>query len=108
MKNLGSDRVVKLLKAILLDTAPDETEQVENLIREIDDLRTQRNEILHRTWIPGLREGEAISASARPFREFRWAPKTPDQIQETADLMVNVVHALMVWQRLLHERTERP
>jgi len=108
LKNLGADRVVRLLKAILLDAAPEEESQIDNLIRTINDLRTDRNEILHWTWGPGEKEGEALSATSRPFREFRYSYKTPDQIQKIADEMTGVSHALMEWQHPLHKQLAKP
>lgn len=108
LKNLGTDRVVGVLKAILLDTIPEEENQIENLIKTIQELRTERNEILHATWIPGLLEGVSVSASSRPFRKFRYSPMAPDDVQKIADEMQSVSHALMEWQECLHKRLVRP
>ena len=108
LKNLGSDRVVGVLKSILLDVAPEEEPRITNLIKTIVDLRTERNKILHWTWSKGLEDDEAISASARPFREFHYSSKKARQIQQSADEMANVSHALMEWQQFLHKRLARP
>ncbi len=56
LKNLGSDRVVGVLKSILLDAAPEEKRRIDHLIKTIVDLRTKRNEILHWTLHSGLED----------------------------------------------------
>jgi hypothetical protein len=104
LKNLSMDRVVALLKSLLLDLLPEEEEAIQNLIAEIADLRSDRNEILHWSWRPGETEETAMSTSLRPFREFRYASKKASEIQEVADQMQNAAHALMQWQQLLHKR----
>ena len=104
LKNLGGDRVATLLKPLLLDWIPDEEEAINNLTAEITDLRSDRNQLLHWTWHRGKTEEDAIAATARPFREFRYASKTAAEIQEVADLMQNASQALMKWQQLLHKR----
>src|SRR4051812_48546670 len=50
LKNLGTDRMVGLLKAALLDKFPQSREQIERLCAEIGRLRTLRNNLLHWIW----------------------------------------------------------
>ncbi|MCH9053813.1 MAG: hypothetical protein IIA72_22630 [Proteobacteria bacterium] len=104
LKNLGTDRIVGLLKAMFLDTFPGKAEQIDALIKTILELKADRNGILHWTWIPGQRPETSISATARPFREFRYNELSADQVQEIADDMLAVTRALLEWQDALHER----
>ena len=108
LKNLGMDRVVSLLGAILLDAAPDEGPQIGNLLATINDLRSERNEILHWSWIPGMGGDTPLNATARPFREFRYSERTAEQVQKIADEMQDVVHALLEWQSYLRQLREKP
>ena len=108
LKNLGTDRVVRLLKAVLIDAAPDETPQIDNLIQTIIDLRAERNEILHWSLGRGIKPGTAVSANHRPFREFRYTVRSADQVQEIADEMLRTTRALIQWQSFLHARLVKP
>ncbi len=78
LKNLGSDRIVELLKAALLDLHPDET--------------------------PDSR----IAASARPYRDFQFKPWTISEIRDKANEMRFTCSALVQWRDLLHERFRKP
>ena len=106
LKNLGANRIVDLLKAILLDGFPDEADQIDALIKTILELKADRNGILHWTWIPGLSPETSISATARPFREFRYNEMDAGQIQVIADDLHAVTRALLQWQDALHERPD--
>ncbi len=108
LKNLGADRVVGLLKAMLFDTFPEKTDQIDALTKTILELKADRNGILHWTWIPGWAPGTSISATARPFREFRYNEMTADQIQVIAEDMPVVTRGLIKWQDALHQRLEPP
>lgn len=103
LKNLGTDRVVNLLNAILLDAKPNEEAVIDKLIATIRDLRGERNQTLHSFWIKGFRDDTAIAASNRPFRKFRASEKTAEQVQKIADEMQAVVHALLEWQAYLRK-----
>ena len=104
LKNLGTDRVVGLLKAILLDLHPDEATQIDNLIKTIADLRTERNELLHWTWAAGTEPGTHMSITHRPYREVQIKEWTIGQIHSTAQEMRDTGIALVHWRDLLHER----
>lgn len=108
LKNLGADRVVGALKALLLDAQPEQEEPINRLIEKINDLRTERNETLHWTWIRGYEAGTAIAATNRPFREFRHAARSAEQVQNIADEMRTVVQALLIWQETLRQPPEKP
>lgn len=108
LKNLGADRIVSLLKAMLLDAFPEEAGQIDALIKTISELKADRNEILHWTWIPGQKPETSISATARPFREFRYNEISADQIQVIADDMLVVTRALLEWQDTLRKRLALP
>ena len=108
LKNLGADRIVNLLKAMLLDTFPEEADQIDALVKTILELKADRNGILHWTWIPGLKPETSISATARPFREFRYNEMSADQIQVIADDMYEVSRGLIKWQDALRKRLALP
>jgi len=108
LKNLSADRIVGLLKAALLDAAPGEAPQIENLIQLIFRLRTERNNILHRTWLTGLAPDTAIAASNRPFRQFQWSELNADQIRDTANEMGDTVGYLLKWQAFLRKPPAPP
>ena len=108
LKSLNTDRVTGLLKAMLLDAAPEEEQQIDNLIKTIAGIRTERNEILHWSWIPGLKPGESISATSRPFRKFRYVERSAEQVQKIADEAQTVIRALLQWQTFLREGPAAP
>ena len=108
LKNFSMERIVGLLKALLLDAAPEEAPQIENLIKTIADLRSERNDFLHTFWTKGFADDTAIAASSRPFREFRFSELSAEQVQKTADEMRDVVHALLRWQEFLRKLPEQP
>ena len=108
LKNLGADRIVGLLKTVLLDTFPKKKDPIDALNKTIRELKADRNEILHWTWIPGQKPETSISATARPFREFRYNEMSADQIQVIADDMLAVTRALLKWQDALRERPVPP
>ena len=108
LKNLGADRIVGLLKAMLLDTFPEEADQIDALNKTILELKADRNGILHWTWIPGRKPGTSISATARPFREFRYNEMSAGQIQVIADDMFAVARGLIEWQDALRKRLVPP
>ena len=108
LKNLGADRIVGLLETMLLDTFPEENDQIDALIKTIRELKVDRNGILHWTWIPGMKPETSISATARPFREFRYNELRADQIQAIADDMLAVTRALLQWQDALRQRLAKP
>ena len=106
LKSLDMNRIVTLLKTLLLDLIPEEKTAITNVIAEITEPRSDRNGILHWTWVGvgGTNETVAAAVSRRPFQEFRHAMRTAEEIQEIANLMQNASHALMEWQQLLHRR----
>ena len=108
LKNLGAVRVVGLLKVMLLDTFPEAADQIDALLKTILELKADRNGILHWTWIPGMKPGTSISATARPFREFRYNELSADQIQVIADDMYAVSRGLIEWQDVLRKRLALP
>jgi hypothetical protein len=93
---------------MLIDAFPNNEPQIVALVKTISELKTDRNEILHWTWIPGLEPGTAIASTARPFREFRYSELCADQIQVIADDMLVVSKALMEWQSAFHQRPNEP
>ncbi len=101
LKNTGSDRLVGLLKALLLDAFPEEVDQVERLISLIKSARKERNAVFHNTWITGATPETSISVSSRPFREFRHKEMKPEQVQEIADDLHQAARALLEWQEYL-------
>jgi hypothetical protein len=101
LKNLGQDRVVGLMEAVLLDVEPKAEAGIKSVIAEINRLRTARNEILH--WLWGKTEDPDIArhATLRPFREPRHANKTAAEVQAVADDLMKVIHTIGDWQRNL-------
>ena len=98
LKNLGTDRVVGFLEALLMDSRPSDAMETGNLIAKIRALRIKRNETLHWFWIKGDAPDTATAATKRPFREFSFREQTAEEVQTTADEMRTVVHALLWWQ----------
>lgn len=108
LKTLSAVNIVNLLKTILLDAAPEEEPQIKNLILTINDLRSERNDILHRTWGPGGEPGTAMSVTRRPFREPRHTLRNAAQVQKIADEMLNATRALIKWQAFLRAHLVEP
>jgi hypothetical protein len=101
LKNTGADRLVGLLKALLLDLFPDEKPQVDRLVSLIKSARKERNQIFHNTWITGATPETSINVSSRPFREFRHKEMKPEQVQQIADDLHEASRALLEWQEHL-------
>ncbi|MCH8999509.1 MAG: hypothetical protein IID48_14780 [Proteobacteria bacterium] len=94
LKNLSADRVVGLLKAVLLDMPPRNPEKIEDLISKIMKLRSERNELLHWLWGKSDEADKAAYSSIRPFREKQTKEKTAAEIQEIAEGMLACAVAL--------------
>lgn len=104
LKSLAGDRLVGLLKALLLDAVPEEKQKVDNLIAEIRELKLDRNTILHWTSIRTEKPDEIIFASVRPFREFQCALRTAPDILAVSSRLESASRALMEWQSHLDRR----
>ena len=102
LKNLGADRIVGFLKAILLDRYPNEFDATNNLIAEINRIKSERNEILHWIWGKTDNPDKAAHLSARPFRQQERKTKTAAEIQQIADDAMKVVEALIWWSNHIH------
>jgi hypothetical protein len=85
LKNLGADRVVSLMKAVLLDAAPEHENLIVNLDSEINRLKSERNSIMHWIWGESDHSDTAIHLSARSFREHHQKTRTAQEIQRIAD-----------------------
>lgn len=103
LKNLSPDRIVGLLRAVLLDTLPDHETQIESLVAEIRRVRSERNDLLHWIWGKAESEDTAIQAAARPFRERRIVKRKASEIQKIADDMLQLATTLAAWQTIITE-----
>ncbi|MFH1805370.1 MAG: hypothetical protein ABID63_10835 [Pseudomonadota bacterium] len=101
LKNISSDRLVGLLKSLLVDIFPGEKPQIDRLISLIKAARKERNDVFHNTWITGATPETSINVSSRPFREFRHKEMKPEQVQQIADDLQQAGHALLEWQEHL-------
>ncbi|MDP2697598.1 hypothetical protein [Thalassospira sp.] len=107
LKNTGPDRLVGLLKSLLVDIFPDEKPQIDRLISLIKAARKERNEVFHNTWITGATPETSINVSSRPFREFRHKEMNSEQVQRTADDIHEAYAALLKWQKCLSRRQSK-
>ncbi len=103
LRNLGADRVVGLLRATLLDLAPDQADIIEALVVEIARLRGERNEVMHWLWSKSDEDDKAIHGTLRPFRTPQKKTKTAKEVHAIAEGMVEVVKSLSDWHDLVLE-----
>jgi hypothetical protein len=107
LHNLGTDRLVDLLGALLKDRFPKDHKTIETLISEIKKARRARNDFLHQIWGPMDAEGFAMRASFRPHREETFFPTTAEEIQKGADALMQCTKALIGWHNLYIEERKR-
>jgi hypothetical protein len=97
LKNLGADRLVTFVSAVLHDSFPEFTAEIDSLESEINRIKTERNEILHWIWGKSEKPETAIHISARPFRAHLQKKKTALDIQKVADDALEAVKAIVWW-----------
>jgi hypothetical protein len=102
LKNLGNDRIVELLRALLRDEPLIDKDEAERIVSEIKRLRKERNEVLHWIWGKSLDEDVAVHLSYRPFRDQQLKTKTASEVQKIADDMLEVGKVLIRWQEQIH------
>lgn len=101
LKNFSMDRVVGLLENVLLDAHPENRRSIRDLVTQINELRSERNQILHWSWLPGSKPDTGLSQSARPFREVKHKEYHSSDVQHVADEMLRLCGNLQEWQRVL-------
>lgn len=101
LKNFSMDRVVGLLENALLDAYPKDRQSIKGLITKINELRNERNQILHWSWLPGSQPETGLSQSARPFREVQHKEYHSRDVQHVADEMLRICGNLQAWQHAL-------
>ena len=114
LKNLASDRIVGLARAVLLDSAAVDSAAVPPLFAEIEAIRAERNELIHWIWGESPEGKAAIQVDARPFRMTQKKSRTDAEISAVADRAMKVIQTLGAWQRdilnqlhpALHETSE--
>ena len=97
LRNLGADRVIGLVQALLLDEFPAETEAVKTLIAGVNKARSDRNKILHWLWGKSEASDTAILATYRPFRESQEGEMTAAEIQAVAAALLAATLELNRW-----------
>jgi hypothetical protein len=97
LKNLSADRLVQLLKCLLLDRFPDFEKDINDLLATITAKRQERNEVLHWLWGKADAPDTAVMTTIRPFRDERVKHKTARELRELAQEMLNAVVALTVY-----------
>lgn len=108
LKNLGQDRLVDLLGALLKDKFANDHNEIDNLIAAIRKARSSRNDYLHQVWGPLEAEGFAMRASFRPHREEVFTPTTAEDIQSAAHSLMECTRAIVRWQDLCAKELWRP
>jgi hypothetical protein len=108
LKNLGAERVVAAARAILKDAFVLDQTKIDELFAEIEELRTERNEVLHWIWGRTEQENIAMHLSARPFRKQQHKFKTAADIQTLADRAVTAIEALIWWENEISSRLQPP
>jgi hypothetical protein len=96
IKSLDTNRLVDLLRVLLLDNFPTQASEIEALIQEIKAARTERNEVLHWIWGPDPEDPtRARLGSQRVYREEKFKTKTAEELYALADRLMAAVHALV-------------
>lgn len=108
LKNLGADRLVNFLKAVLIDAAPESEPEIAAIVAAINRVRGERNDIMHWIWGKSDEPERAVHASIRPFREHQQKTKTALEIQQIANDLLECTRALIKWSDLLHARLRQP
>lgn len=104
LKNLGQDRIVKFYQALLLDEFPEDKEAIDALISLVEDLRRERNEILHWLWGKTDDETTAVNATLRPFRDEKRKYRTAADIGLIAGGMLSSVRYMTRWMELYSQK----
>jgi hypothetical protein len=107
LKNLGQDRIVKFYQALLLDEFPEDKEAIDALISLVEDLRRERNEILHWLWGKTDDASTAVNATLRPFRDEKRKYRTAADIGLIADGMLSAVGYMTRWMELYNQRNTK-
>lgn len=68
LDNLSTDRMVSIAAGALIDMLPDERSAIDNAIKDVRSIRTERNEVVHWIWEPTNVRGIAANARVRPFK----------------------------------------
>lgn len=76
-----SERLVRLLQALLHDEFPSEGEEIDAVIAEVKRVRGERNRILHWVWGKSDTPDMAVMAKLPVFGEHRIEEKTATDIQ---------------------------
>jgi hypothetical protein len=102
LKNMGQDRIVGLLEALLRDAFPADADAATAFIKSIQAARSARNEVLHQIWGKAEEADKAIHVSVRPHRDHSQKSKTAAEISAIAADLLTCTRNLIVWQDCAH------
>lgn len=109
LTNLGQDRIVSLFAALLLDALPFYQDVKANeLVSEIERLRTERNKILHWLWHQDQKSDVAHHMKVRPHRKHEIDKKTAPEIEQIAGQFDAVAKKLIEWGDFLRPLLQPP
>jgi hypothetical protein len=103
MKTRGTEKIVGLLRAQLLDRFPDQQGEIEALHNKISTARSNRNDIMHLVCGRPDEDGLIPFASLRPHRENKSFYRTATQIEDIAERLFSLVTDLQKWVEQVHE-----
>jgi hypothetical protein len=89
LANVSGERIVNLLRALLVDRFPEEEAAIEAMIARVGECRRERNELIHWIWKANDDPVEIRLLQMRPHREHRSKSRTADEIMSIADAMGN-------------------
>jgi hypothetical protein len=84
----SGDRLIDLLKALLFDRFPADTDEIEANIALIKKVRNDRNDLFHGLWGPERIQDTFTATHRRPHREDRSISKTVEEISAISDQMI--------------------
>jgi hypothetical protein len=95
LSNVSPDRLVDLLRCLLVDVLPLEEVHIKSLFEKIKQARQSRNEIMHWLWAQTDDPNRITMARIRPHEATKTVKKTVAQIQSIADSMLDAVGGLI-------------
>lgn len=92
-----SNKLVGLLRTLLLDIFRFETDGIEPMINRVHKARRRRNDVMHYVWGRADERGKALAVQVRPFREPKDLAMTAAEIGEVADELLAASIEVMEW-----------